>query len=69
MAKIKECSITSKRTVKVAEQYLSFEVSLTADVSDIEDNVMDEYLNNLYGKANEVIDIQAEDGIKSVIGE
>lgn len=69
MPKIKECSITSKRTVKVKEQYLSFEVSLTSDVTDVDDKVMDEYVTSLYDKANSVIDLQAEDAVKSVMGE
>lgn len=70
MPKIKECSITSKRTVKVSDQYLSFEVSLTSDVSDIDDDdVVDEHINSLYAKANSIIDMQAEDGVKSIIGE
>ena len=69
MPKIKECNITSKRTVKVSDQYLSFEVSLTSDVSDIDDDVVDEHINSLYDKANSIIDMQAEDGVKSIVGE
>ena len=69
MPKIKECSITSERTVKVSDQYLSFEVSLTSDVSDIDDDVVDEHINSLYDKANSIIDMQAEDGVKSIVGE
>ena len=69
MPKIKECNITSTRTVKVSDQYLSFEVSLTSDVSDINDDVVDEHINSLYDKANSIIDMQAEDGVKSIIGE
>ena len=68
MPKIKECSITSKRTVKVSDQYLSFEVSLTSDVSDIDDDVVDEHINSLYDKANSIIDMQSEDGVKSIVG-
>ena len=69
MPKIKECNITSKRTVKVSDQYLSFEVSLTSDVSDIDDVVVDEHINILYYKANSIIDMQSEDGVKSIVGE
>ena len=69
MPKIKECSITSKRTVKVSDQYLSFEVSLTSYVSDIDDDVVDEHINSLSDKANSIIDMQAEDGVKSIVGE
>ena len=69
MPTIKERSITSKRTVKVSDQYLCFEVSLTSDVSDIDDDVVDEHINSLYDKANSIIDMQAEDGVKSIVGE
>lgn len=68
MPKIKECTINSKRTVKVREQYLSFEVGFTADVQDMEDEKIDVYIASLYEEANSIIDAQAEEAVQSIVG-
>ena len=45
MPKIKEVTVSSKMTVKIRDNYSSFESSYTADVSDLEtDAEVDSYI-------------------------
>lgn len=67
MPRIKEVNVSSKMTIKIKDAYASFETSMTADVSDMEDKVVDEYVNNtLYPRINTIIDNQIEDSIKAM---
>ena len=65
MPKIKEVTISSKMTVKIRDNYSSFESSYTADVSDLEtDAEVDSYTLKLYDKVNNIIDTEVQELIE-----
>ena len=66
MPKIKEITISSKRTLQLAKEYYSFESSYTADVSDLDNKDIDDYSASLYERLNAIIDDQAEETVRSL---
>ena len=65
MPKIKEVTVSSKMTVKIRDNYSSFESSYTVDVSDLEtDAEVDSYTLKLYDKVNNIIDTEVQELIE-----
>ena len=62
MMKVKEITVNSKRTIKLLDEYMSFEVSYTADIED-GDNVNDS-TKVIYDQINDIIDNQCNEAIK-----
>lgn len=65
MPKIKEVTVSSKRTMKIKDEYISFDASFVASVEDLAEKEIDSYMAKLYGELNHQIDLQAEDFIKA----
>ena len=64
--KITEVSVTSRRSVKIGSDFLTFECMLEASLED-KDN-QDGCLKSLWDKANGQVDGQIEDAVKSLGG-
>lgn len=67
MPKFKEMSLSSKRTMKIRDEYISFESSLTADISDL--NTKDEvtqWVTKTYEMLNGFIDEQCCESVQAL---
>jgi len=60
--KVKEITVNSKRTIKLLDEYMSFEVSYTVHIED-GDNVNDS-TKVIYDQINDIIDNQCNEAIK-----
>lgn len=67
MPKFKEMSLSSKRTMKIREEYISFESSLAADISDLstEDEVT-QWVTKTYEMLNCFIDEQCCESVQAL---
>ncbi len=59
--KIKEVSVTSRRSVNYKSQYMTFECMLKANLEDEDD--FDECVKNLWDEAHDQVDKQIEDAL------
>ena len=66
MPKIESIHINSKRTMKLGEEFYSFEVGYDADVKDLDNKDVDDYIASLYERANALVDDQAAETVKSL---
>lgn len=66
MPKINEISLSTKRTMKIRDEFYSFEASYTASVDDLDNKDVDDYAASLYERMNALVDDQAEETVKSL---
>ena len=59
--KVKEIKVSSKRTIKLLDEYMSFETEYTADIEEGES--VNDATNVIYGQINNIIDRQCEEAI------
>ena len=59
--KVKEIKVSSKRTIKLLDEYMSFETEYTADIEEGES--VNDATNVIYGQINDIIDKQCEEAI------
>lgn len=63
---ITSVSVTSRRSMKLKEEFYVFETGYTADVTNMDDKDVDDYIASLYERANALVDDQAEETVKSL---
>ena len=66
MPKIISTNVTSSRTMKIKDEFYKFEVGYEANVEDLDNKDVDDYIASLYERANALVDDQAEEVIKSL---
>ena len=66
MAKVESVHVNSKRTMKLGEEFYSFEVGYDANVEDLKNEDVDDYIASLYERANALVDDQALETVKSL---
>ena len=66
MPKVNSIHCVSSRTMKIKDEFYKFEVGYDADVGDLKDEDVDDYIASLYERANALVDDQAEETVKSL---
>lgn len=66
MPKVSSISVSSSRTMKLADEFYKFEVGYEASVEDLKDEDVDDYIASLYERANALVDDQALETVKSL---
>ena len=66
MPKVNSIHCVSSRTMKIKDEFYKFEVGYDADVEDLKDEDVDDYIASLYERANALVDDQAEETVKSL---
>jgi len=52
--------------MKIKDEFYKFEVGYDANVEDLKDEDVDDYIASLYERANALVDDQAEETVKSL---
>jgi len=55
--------------MKIKDEFYKFEVGYDANVEDLKDEDVDDYIASLYERANALVDDQAEYTVKSLVSE
>lgn len=66
MPKVNSIHCISSRTMKIKDEFYKFEVGYDANVEDLKDEDVDDYIASLYERANALVDDQAEETVKSL---
>ena len=69
MPKVNSIHCVSSRTMKIKDEFYKFEVGYDANVEDLKDEDVDDYIASLYERANALVDDQAEYTVKSLVSE
>lgn len=66
MERIKTVSISSRRSSKVGNEFLTFEMTLEADVNNLSDEEKKEYIRKMWDYAGEEVDNQIRETVNSI---
>jgi len=64
--RIKTVNISSRRSCKVGNEYLTFEMELGADVDGLSENEKKEYIKKMWDYAGNEVDNQIKETVKSI---
>lgn len=62
---ITKVSVTSRRSIKILNDYFTFECMLESDTSKVKD--IDEHLDLLWEKAHTEVDTQCKESVQSIM--